>query len=165
MDRNEVKSKLSNPYNGYGIQPGFDDQGQKVTPPTLETETSQYQEERKSTETSLVVASERGQAISIRSPPPQPGQSRSSRSDTNNGLEQLAIDGDSPVMALCSPTRALQPVYSDKGRRRPWQSTQAVSGRIGGLPSCFYSTLPYRYFIAVMRFRKGEPSSRLSMLH
>lgn len=30
MDRNEVKSKLSNPYKGMGIQPGLDDQGQKV---------------------------------------------------------------------------------------------------------------------------------------
>ena len=30
MDRNEVKSKLSNSYKGYGIQPGLDDQGQKV---------------------------------------------------------------------------------------------------------------------------------------
>jgi hypothetical protein len=40
MDRNEVKSKLSNPYKGMEIQPSLDDQGQKVPRTTLGTETS-----------------------------------------------------------------------------------------------------------------------------
>ncbi|CAI2190676.1 12534_t:CDS:2 [Funneliformis geosporum] len=45
--------------------------------------------------------------------------------------DSTTIDGDSPVMALCSPTPGLG------------KSTQPVPGRIGGLPSCFYTTLPY----------------------
>lgn len=65
MDRNEVKSKLSNPYKGMEIQPGLDDQGQKVPRLPWELKHLTYQEERKSTETPQVVASERGQAISI----------------------------------------------------------------------------------------------------
>ena len=65
MDRNEVKSKLSNSYQGYGIQPGLDDQGQKVPHLPWELKHLMYQEERKSTETLQVVASERRQAFSI----------------------------------------------------------------------------------------------------
>ena len=51
---------------------------------TQGTETSQYLEERTSTETPLVVASERG-----------PGQWRMSKN--RNRLESRAIAGDSPV--------------------------------------------------------------------
>ena len=49
------------------IQPGLDDQGQKVARLPWELKHLTYQEERKSTETLLVVASERRQAISVRS--------------------------------------------------------------------------------------------------
>ena len=49
------------------IQPGLDDQGQKVPRLPWEPKHLTYQEERKSTETLLVVASERRQAISVRS--------------------------------------------------------------------------------------------------
>ena len=52
---------------------------------TRRTETSQYPEERTSTETPLVVASERG-----------PGQWPGSKN--RNDLEKSAIVGDSPVL-------------------------------------------------------------------
>src|SRR6188472_4218828 len=54
---------------------------------TRRTETSQYPEERTSTETPLVVASERG-----------PGQWR--MRDNRNRLESRALAGDSPVRVM-----------------------------------------------------------------
>src|SRR5438477_5730782 len=54
---------------------------------TRGTETSQYPEERTSTETPLVVASERG-----------PGQWR--MRDNRNRLESRALAGDSPVRVM-----------------------------------------------------------------
>jgi hypothetical protein len=54
---------------------------------TQGTETSQYLEERTSTETPLVVASERG-----------PGQWR--MRDNRNRLESRALAGDSPVRVM-----------------------------------------------------------------
>src|SRR5437588_7120024 len=54
---------------------------------TQGTETSQYLEERTSTETPLVVASERG-----------PGQWR--MRDNRNRLERRALAGDSPVRVM-----------------------------------------------------------------
>ena len=60
---------------------------------TWRTETSQYPEERTSTETPLVVASERG-----------PGQWLVL--DNKNRLESRAIAGDSPVLVM--PAQVLE---------------------------------------------------------
>ena len=88
---------------------------------TRGTETSKYPEERKSTETALVAASERALSLNpcTRKPrrrcdmrvvgPHRPGLRRRGRSDKGererNGLERPAEQGESPVREAHSPAR------------------------------------------------------------